>query len=217
MAETLTIPWRDSGLTARLERAADPQAPLLVLTHGSHGNCDDPLLTALAGELLERGISTVRFNLPWAEHGAATPNSDPVLEAAWRAALRGLKCLLRPARLWAGGRSIGARALVQALQSDYCDVERVVLLGFPLHAPGCPSIGRGTLLQNLPLPKLCIHGRRDAMASHELLQRAAAAAPQCSVFRLDGGDHAFRGLDLNKTARQIAGLTVAWADAPPQG
>lgn len=208
--KSVKLPWRDSGLTGRLSGKPAEQ-PLLLLTHGSHGNCDDPLLKALSLQLGAAGIAVLRFNLPWAEQGRPTPNSDPVLESAWRSVLRFVREEYAPPQIWAGGRSIGCRALVQALQFDSCGLEGVVLLGFPLHPPGRPDPQRITLLQNISVPALAVYGKRDALAGGEMIRRMDREVEHCTVHRLEGGDHAFRGLDLEQTAGEIALLFREWA------
>ena len=66
----------------------DPDAPRIVaLTHGAAGNLDTPQLVGVADGLAERGIGTVRFNLPYAEAGRRSPAKPASDEKCWRAVI----------------------------------------------------------------------------------------------------------------------------------
>src|SRR5436190_4097240 len=80
---SLTIEGGLPALLLRPERAS----ALLVLAHGAGAGMRHPFLEALAGELAERSVATLRYEFPYLAQERTRPDPPAVLEAAVRAAV----------------------------------------------------------------------------------------------------------------------------------
>jgi hypothetical protein len=72
-------------------------------------------------------------------------------------------------------------------------VNRLVLLGYPLHPPGKPDQRRDAHLHGITVPMLFFAGTRDPLCRLELLQpvlHALTAPWELEV--IDGADHSFK-------------------------
>src|SRR5882724_644983 len=93
-----------------LHRPAEPSGDGLVLTHGAGGNCDAPLLVALATGFAEAGLSVLRCNLPFRQSRAHGPPRGSGAED--REGLRRAVHVVREfatRRVFLGGQSYGGR------------------------------------------------------------------------------------------------------------
>jgi predicted alpha/beta-hydrolase family hydrolase len=73
---------------------ADEGIGFLVLTHGAGGNCNGPLLVALAEKFAVAGISTLRCDLPFRQrrpHGPPSPSDAKHDQAGLRRAVELMK------------------------------------------------------------------------------------------------------------------------------
>src|SRR5260370_24612675 len=94
---------RVSGLLLR-----PPQARLIyVLAHGAGAGMRHPFLEAIARQLAERGIGTLRYQFPYMERRARRPDPPPVAEAAVRAARQGAPPPAPRLPLAAAGQTFG--------------------------------------------------------------------------------------------------------------
>lgn len=164
-----------------------------MLAHGAGAGMTHPTLQALAAGLAERGIATLRYQFPYMERGSRRPDPPALCQATVRCAVAQAAQLAPDLPLFAGGRSFGGRmASAAQAQSPLPRVRGLVLLGFPLHAPGRPGTERAAHLAKLSLPLLFIQGTRDALAQQDLLEplieRLGARA---SVHWLLDADHSF--------------------------
>ncbi len=142
-----------------------------VLAHGAGAGMKHPFLAAVAAELAERGIATLRYNFPYMEQGSKRPDNPKVAQAAVRAAVAEAGRLAPGLALYAGGKSFGGRMTSQAqAEEPLAGVRGLIFLGFPLHAPGKPSADRGDHLFKVEIPMLFLQGTRDEFAQLDLLQ-----------------------------------------------
>src|SRR5256885_3926460 len=131
------------------ERAGDVSALLLqpdgarllyVLAHGAGAGMRHPFLEAVARQLGERGIGTLRYQFPYMERRAGRPDPPAVAAAAVRAAATEATRLAPGLPLVAGGKSFGGRMTSTAqAEAPLPGVRGLVFLGFPLHPPGKPD------------------------------------------------------------------------------
>ena len=152
----------------------------IVLTHGAGGDCNTPLLVALAEAFAASGLNVLRCDLPFRQK---RPKGPPSPSGAKRDqdGLRRAVVLMRQrfsGRVYLGGQSYGGRqASMLAAKSELA--EGLLLLSYPLHPPGRPAQIRTAHFPNLRTPTLFVHGTSDPFASSEELDLAVKliAAP----------------------------------------
>lgn len=208
------IPWEGGSVAAAWHEAAGDT--IVALTHGAGGTMDTPSLRAYADAVAARGVTVVRFNLPYVEAGRKSPGPRARDETCWH----GVAGYLRPRarRLVLGGRSYGGRMASHAVAAGApCD--GLVLLAYPLHPPGKTDELRTAHLASVPVPMLFLSGTRDAFATWGLLAGAVAALPSATLHRVEGADHGHvvRGRPLAAVAAELADATVAWLAASATG
>jgi predicted alpha/beta-hydrolase family hydrolase len=158
---------RVSGL---LQAAPNARA-CFVMAHGAGAGMTHPFMAAIASGLVERGISTLRYQFPYMEEGSKRPDIPAVAHAAVCAAVAEASRLIPELPLFAGGKSFGGRMTSQAqAESPLPGVRGLVFLGFPLHPPGRPSDERAEHLFKVKIPMLFLQGSRDEFANLDLLQ-----------------------------------------------
>lgn len=146
----------------------------LVLTHGAGGNCNSPLLVALADAFAAQGISTLRCDLPFRQRKTHGPPS-PANAKEDQAGLRRAAALLRAhcnGRVFLGGVSYGGRMASMLVASDPQVATGLLLLSYPLHPPGRPQQLRTAHLPDITIPTLFVSGTKDPFGSMEELGAA---------------------------------------------
>jgi predicted alpha/beta-hydrolase family hydrolase len=137
--------------------------PVLVLGHGASGSAAT-MAPHVAG-LLARGIEARAIDLPRGRAERAVPVFADLLAAEPSIAV--------------GGHSFGGRVASLAA-ADACDAGRppraLVLLSYPLHAPGRPEAWdeRTAHWPRLTCPVILLGGSSDPFATPALLERALA-------------------------------------------
>jgi predicted alpha/beta-hydrolase family hydrolase len=95
---------------------------------------------AVAAELAERDIATLRYQFPYMEKRARRPDPPKLAHATVRAAAAQAARLAPALPLVAGGKSFGGRMTSQAqAASALPGVHGLAFLGFPLHPANRPS------------------------------------------------------------------------------
>jgi predicted alpha/beta-hydrolase family hydrolase len=193
VGELIRVAVQD-GLTvsARLELRPGARA-CYVLAHGAGAGMDHPFMTAVAAELAERGVATLRFQFPYMERRARRPDPPPLCNATVRAAVAECARIASHLPLIAGGRSFGGRMTSQAQAlAPLPGVRGLAFLGFPLHPAGAPSDERARHLAELRLPLLFLQGTRDALAERALLEAMVARlGSRATLSWLENADHGF--------------------------
>jgi len=142
-----------------------------VVAHGAGAGMGHPFMAAIANELAQRGIATLRYQFPYMERGSKRPDSPKLAQATVRAAVAEAARLLPKLALFAGGKSFGGRMTSQAqAAAPLPGVRGLAFLGFPLHAPGRPSDERAEHLFEVEVPMLFLQGTRDEFADLTLLE-----------------------------------------------
>jgi predicted alpha/beta-hydrolase family hydrolase len=97
-------------------------------------------------------------------------------------------------RVLLGGASYGGRqaTLLVADQPDL--VDGLVLLSYPLHAPGRPEAPRAEHFPKVRVPALFVHGTRDPFATIAELEAARATlGGRSALLQVDGVGHDLGG------------------------
>ena len=164
-----------------------------VLAHGAGAGMTHPFIAAVAGELSQRGIATLRYQFPYIEHGSKRPDVPKLAQATVRAAVAEMSRLAPDLVLIAGGKSYGGRMTSQAqAASPLLGVQGIAFLGFPLHPARRPSNERGKHLFDVKVPMLFMQGTRDTLADVHLLQRLVEQFGAGATLRLfPDADHSF--------------------------
>lgn len=167
----ITVP-EAGDVSGLLVRPASAHA-LLVFGHGAGAGMRHRFMQAAAGLLADAGVATLRYQFPYMEAGRRAPDRHPRLLATVGAAIRAGRDLAGDLSLWAGGKSMGGRMTSMAAAASpeaFRDVRGLVFFGFPLHAPGKPSVDRAEHLRDVSLPMLFLQGERDRLADLDLLR-----------------------------------------------
>lgn len=187
-----------------------PSGDGLVLTHGAGSNCNAPLLVAVAEAFCAAGIAVLRCNLAFRQ---ARPHGPPypAMAAQDRASLARAVHVLHdrlagPGRVFLGGQSYGGRqaTMVAAEQPDLA--AGLLLLSYPLHAPGRPADLRTAHFPKLSTPSLFVHGTRDPFGSVDEMRAALplVAGPH-GIVVIEGVGHDLGG---KRSATRVAATVV---------
>jgi predicted alpha/beta-hydrolase family hydrolase len=181
-----------------------PDGRGLVLTHGAGSNAGAPLLAAVAEALCAAGITVLRCDLPFRQarpHGPPYPAMAAQDRAGLARAVRLLAGRLK-SKVFLGGQSYGGRQSTM-LAAEQPDVAAgLLLLSYPLHAPGRPADLRTAHFPKLVTPALFVHGTRDPFGSVDQMQAALAAIPAPhEIIVVEGAGHDLGG---KRTAVQVA-------------
>jgi len=150
------------------------------------------------------------MDFPYRLAGRRAPDRAPVLVAAVEEAAASFAAAesLSPGRVFAGGRSMGARMCSMAVAGGMT-AGGLVLVSYPLHPPGRPERLRTEHFPALHVPCLFVSGTRDAFAATGELEEAVAAVPgPVTLHWVDGGDHGLRRRD-DQVAEVVAGWLAA--------
>ena len=191
--KTVTIAVDDAHRVSGLLHAPRAARACYVLAHGAGAGMAHPFMAAIAKELAERGIATLRYQFPYMERGSKRPDSPGLAQATVRAAVIAAARLQPDLALFAGGKSFGGRMTSQA-QADapLPGVRGLVFLGFPLHQPGRASDERGQHLAAIKIPLLFLQGTRDEFAQRALLEPLVASLGAGATLQLfEDADHSF--------------------------
>ena len=219
-AERVTVTVDDTRRVSGLLQTPPKARACYVLAHGAGAGMDHPFLAAVAAELKERGIASLRYQFPYMEAGGKRPDPPKLAQAAVRAAVAEAARLLPGLPLIAGGKSFGGRMTSQAqAAAPLAGVRGLAFLGFPLHPPGRPSRDRADHLFDVRIPMLFLQGTRDALAElGELEPLCAALAPLASLKLFADADHSFHvparsGRNDREVRSDMLDAFAAWADA----
>jgi predicted alpha/beta-hydrolase family hydrolase len=206
------------SVSARLELPAEASACYL-LAHGAGAGMDHPFMSAVARELGELGIATLRYQFPYMERRTRRPDPPPLCHATVRAAVGEAARRTAGLPLFAGGRSFGGRMTSQAQAiAPLPGVRGLAFLGFPLHPAGRPADTRAAHLSEVHVPMLFLHGTHDALAECTRMQALTARLGARATLRLvQDADHSFHvparsGRKDAEVRRELLQVLAAWMD-----
>ena len=191
-----------------------PDKPICVMTlaHGAGAGMNHEFMVTISKLLAEKDIATLRFNFPFKENKKARPDSPAVAHKAIEAAMNKVQKLFPSLPIFVSGKSFGGRMSSQYLaMQTAADVKGIIFFGFPLHAPGKPSIERAEHLKSVAVPMLFLQGTRDELASYALIEKVCASLPLATLKTIEGANHAFKAGKQN-VMPILADATRSWIE-----
>ena len=219
-AESVVVAVDDATRVSALLLVPARARACYALAHGAGAGMNHPFMAAVAQELAERGIATLRYQFPYMEKGGKRPDPPKLAHATVRAAVAETARRLPKLPLVAGGKSFGGRMTSQAQAiAPLSNVRGLAFLGFPLHPAKQPSSERGKHLFDVELPMLFLQGTRDALASLDQLKplcEALGARADLKLFQ--DANHSFHvpartGRKDPQVRGEMLDALVEWIDA----
>jgi uncharacterized protein len=192
-AEPVVVPVDDATRVSALLLVPARARACYVLAHGAGAGMSHPFMAAVARELAEREVATLRYQFPYMEKGGKRPDPPRLAHATVRAAVAETARRLPQLPLIAGGKSFGGRMTSQAQSiTPLPKVRGLAFLGFPLHLPKQPSSERGKHLFDVRVPMLFLQGTRDALAALDQIEPVCQKLGERATLMLfENADHSF--------------------------
>ena len=146
----------------------------------------------LARGMQARAVSAATFDFPYMAAKRKVPDRAPVLEACWRDAVEAAREAFGDLPLFIGGKSMGGRMASHIAAQDVPAVTGLILLGYPLHAPGRPDQRRDAHLPNIEIPTLFVQGSRDTFGTADDIRALLPSMRRATLHEVPGGDHSFK-------------------------
>jgi predicted alpha/beta-hydrolase family hydrolase len=194
-------------VTEEIHRPPAPTGDGLVLTHGAGGNARAPLLVALGDAFAARGVTVLRYDLPFRQASRTAP-PRPAGAARDREGLRTAVVAMKSrvgGRVFLGGQSYGGRQASMLVAGEAGLVDALLLLSYPLHPPGRPTELRTAHLPKVAVPTMFAHGSRDPFGTLEELEAARRLIPaRTALLAVQGAAH-----DLFRAPKRAGGDAIA--------
>ena len=192
--------------------AAQKNKCIMVLAHGAGAGMHHSFMETLAQLLAEVNIATLRFNFPFTENKKGRPDSPAVAHQTIESAISKAQKLFPKLPLFVAGKSFGGRMTSQYMAANPNDaVKGIVFYGFPLHAPGKPSIERADHLKQVRSPMLFLQGSRDEFATWKLIAKVCSSLPLATLIKIEGANHGFKA-GKQDIMKQLILLTNDWIE-----
>jgi len=192
----------------------------LVLAHGAGAGMRHPFLAAVAERCAAHGVATLRYQFPYIEAGGHRPDPPELAVATVRAAVEAAAHAMPGLPLVAGGKSFGGRMTsTAAAAAPLPGVRGLAFLGFPLHPPQRPGVGRAEHLAKVTVPMLFLQGTRDEFAQLPLLTEVVGGlGSRATLHLVEGADHSFgvpkkSGRDAEAVLDELTRTLSDWAAA----
>lgn len=164
----------------------------MLLSHGAGGNCENPLMVAVANAFCESGFCVLRWDLPFRQsrpRGAPGGSGERDREGI-RQAAQELRQVAADVPLYLAGQSYGGRQSSMVAAEDSSLADGLLLLSYPLHPPGKPAQLRTEHFGSLRIPALFIHGTRDPFGTVDELREAIKLIPVAARLQVvEGAGH----------------------------
>lgn len=202
-------------ISCEIIEASYPKA-VIVLGHGAGAGMHHQFMVSLAHELVEKNITTLRYQLPFMEAGKKRPDPPKVAQKAISAVITEALRRFKQLPIYVAGKSFGGRMTSLLMASDPpANVKGLIFYGFPLHPPGKPSIERAEHLKQVNYPMLFLQGTRDKLAEPQLIRTVTRQLQQATLISLEGADHSFHmlkksGISDAQMIIKLSDLTSDW-------
>jgi predicted alpha/beta-hydrolase family hydrolase len=185
---------------------------LLTLAHGAGAGMNHSFMITLSQLLAEAGITTMRFNFPFAENQKGRPDTPAVAHLTIEAAIAKAEKLFPGLPLFVAGKSFGGRMSSQYVSANPdAEIKGLIFYGFPLHPPGKPSTDRAEHLKNIKKPMLFLQGTRDELAIWNLIEEVCSSLPPATLVKIEGANHAFKA-GKQDILQLLATTTRSWIE-----
>jgi len=185
---------------------------VITLAHGAGAGMNHSFMVTLAKSLSETQIATMRFNFPFTEGKKGRPDPPAIAHKTVEAAIVKAKEFFPKLPVFASGKSFGGRMTSQYLSTHHeTSVKGIIFYGFPLHAPGKPSIERAEHLKDVKTPMLFLQGTRDELAKWDLIESVCASLPLAKLVKIEGADHSFKAGKQN-VIQLLTDITNDWIE-----
>ena len=151
-----------------------------------------PFLVALDTACAPRGLTVLRYNLPYRQarpKGPPRPREAAGDRVGLREAVQELRAQVS-GRVFLGGQSYGGRqaSILAAAEPGLADA--LLLLSYPLHPPGRGAELRTAHFPALRTPALFVHGSADPFGTLVELEAALKLIPaRTSLLPIEGAGH----------------------------
>ena len=185
---------------------------IMTLAHGAGAGMHHSFMVTLSQSLSEEGIATLRFNFPFTENKKGRPDSPAVAHQTIEAAILKAQKLFPKLPLFVAGKSFGGRMTSQCLAVHPNDhVKGIIFYGFPLHAPGKPSIERAEHLKDVRSPMLFLQGSRDEFATWKLIEKVTSSLALAELVKIEGANHGFKA-GKQDIIKLLSTITKDWIE-----
>jgi len=191
-ASAEAAPLQLEGVFHRAPGEAAPRPGVVVChPHSLHGgSMGVPVITAIARELVERGMVALRFNFRGVglSEGQFGGGVAEVADAAGATEYLMARENVDPQRVYLMGYSFGASVGLRHVETD-ARIAAVVALCLPLGATSIGSLDQG-FWESCSTPKLFLAGDRDHVCPLSELRRLVQRLPEPKeLIVLEGADH----------------------------
>jgi uncharacterized protein len=197
-SEQLTIPVgpdeKVSGIVCIPDSKTEEKAVGVIIGHGAGNDMQEPMIVKVCEGLADAGHVTFRFNFLYREKGHKAPDSQAKLETTWRSVHQFFTTSLSYSfkTVIVGGKSMGGRVASQMAAAGKLSAHGLILLGYPLHAPGKKDMLRDSHLYEMNIPMLFFAGTRDTLCDLLLLKGVLnKLKASWDLMVIEGGDHSF--------------------------
>jgi hypothetical protein len=199
-------PGGEAPIRGYLHRAGPGETNFLVLTHGASGDCNAPLLVALANAFADAGLNVLRCDLPYRQRKPTGPPSRSDAERDQQGLLRAVLMMTEQfrGRAFLGGSSYGGRqaSLLASVEPEL--VAGLLLLSYPLHPPGNPAQLRTAHFSRIHTPSLFVSGTHDSFGSIDELEHAIKLIPgRRNLVAVEGASHGLTDKRLAGTVPKL--------------
>jgi predicted alpha/beta-hydrolase family hydrolase len=185
---------------------------VMTIAHGAGAGMNHEFMVELSKSLAEEDIATLRFNFPFTENKKGRPDNPAVAHQTIEAAITKAKKLFPRLQLFVAGKSFGGRMTSQYMSANPDDeVKGIIFYGFPLHAPGKPSIERADHLKDVKSAMLFLQGSKDEFATPKLIDKVCSSLPLAELIKIEGANHGFKA-GKRDVIRELTDITSKWID-----
>ena len=185
---------------------------IITIAHGAGAGMNHSFMVSLAQSLAEHDIASMRFNFPFTENKKGRPDLPAVAHKTIEAAILKAQNLFPDLPLFVAGKSFGGRMTSQYMAAHPNDtVKGIIFYGFPLHAPGKPSVERAEHLKEVKARMLFLQGSRDEFATWDLIESVCSSLPLAKLVKIEGANHAFKA-GKEDVIKKLAAITNDWVE-----